>query len=501
MNDQSADDSAADDHTIDSLQSISRGASLFFVGNAVANASSFLFNLVLTRFLGAHLYGIYAYAAMLVAVCKIFTNLGSDKALLRYLPEHADDSARRNVVVGLASATSLGGSLVAAAALYTFAPTIATLTLDEPLLTDVLRIFALIIVFETLVEIVNSTFRALELLEYQVLIAKISQPLLQLIAVVIALVLGYSLLGAMAALVVATIILFLVAVWLFLSKTSLRPSLENAGEQAAGYYNFSVPLTFKDMGQILYARVDIFMVGLFLSSTVVGIYNIAVLVAGLLVLPLTAFNQLFPPIASRLYSNGKIEELESVYKVVTRWTFTVSLLLAVGAFVYRTELLAIFGEEFTAGAIVLTLFILGQLTNCAAGPSGYLLMMTSHQYVLLVNQWGFGLLNVVLNYYMILNYGMIGAAAATASVLAALNVVRVLEIWYLERLFPYSWSFVKPLVAGAGALIAMELWQLYLTGWSLLIVGGATGTAIYGLALLLMGFEERDKEFFRSVWS
>lgn len=479
-----------------SLRSITRGASLFIVGKVIYNILTFLINYILTHGLGASLYGVYSYTKTVVSASKVFTNLGSDKSILKYIPEYEDDPEEQNSTLGIAFLTSLAGAVFVGVVLMYFAPTISQYTLDNPLLVDSIRVFVLVLVFDTLVKMVHSSFRGLELMEYQVLIDKIVRPIARLLACGFAVYLGYSLVGVMAALAVASVFVFIVAGVLLLRHTHLTPTLDISKQDAKEYYNFSVPLTVKDAGSFLYNRVDILMVGIFLSSSSVGIYNIAVLLSTLLALPLTAFNQLFPPVASRLYTNGEMDELNSVFTIVTRWTFTLSLLLAIGAFVYRTEILSIFGSEFAEGSTVLALFVGGQLLNNAVGPSGYVLMMTEHQYLSSLNQTSFGVLNIILNYIFITTFGIIGAALATAAVLGSLNIVRVLEIWYLEGLFPYSMGFIKPLLAGVGAGVTMMFVGQYLSSIHLIVIGGGAGTVVYLFVLFMLGIEDEDKEFF-----
>lgn len=241
------------------------------------------------------------------------------------------------------------------------------------------------------------------------------------------------------------------------------------------------------------------MVGLFLPSAAVGIYNIAVLVSQLVSLPLSAFGQLFPPIASELYSKGKINELSSLYSRVTRWMFTIALLPGLAVIVYAETVLRIFGSEFTTGTSILVLFSIAQLMNAAVGPSGHLLMMTNHQYLTMVNQWIIGLLNIVLNYFLLQEYGLVGAALATAGALALINIVRVVELWYTEGLVPYREAFFKPISAGIIAGGAMEAGKLFFSGYLLPIVGTAVGGALFVAVLYILGIEQDDVEFFKNV--
>jgi O-antigen/teichoic acid export membrane protein len=493
-----------DNSKTETLSSITRGASLYFIGKVTVDVLGFLLQLVLTRGLGAGLYGVYAYGKTILGVTLVFTNFGSDNSLLKYLPQYKDKPVKQQFVFALAIGTSLTGGIVSAIILYVFAPTISNQTLDSPQFIDVLRLFALLVVFDTIAKILYSTFRSLERLEYEILSNKLIRPALRLIAAVLALGLGYSVIGVMVALIVANLLALGVALFVLLTRFELRPSISSTQTNRSDiydYYNFSVPLTLKDAGDILMKRVDILMVGFFLSATSVGIYNISVLLSGVLTLPLAAFNQLFPPIASRLYSNGDIERIDSLYNTVTRWIFTITLVMAIGAIVYRRELLSLFGEEFTKGTVVLVLFVTAQLFNSLGGANGYLLMMANRQYILVLNQWSFGILNGILNYVFIIKFGLVGAALATASVLVALNLVKTIELWYLEGLFPYSRKFAKPIAAGVIAAVVMIFADIALDGILLIFIGGGVGVGVYIISLLLLGIEQDDKAFFRDIIS
>lgn len=431
-----------------SLSTISGGAALFFIGRGFRKMVNLGTNLILTRSLGAGSYGLFAYMTTLFALFRVFTELGSVNSLLQYIPKYEDQPRKQHAVLTLAYLTSLVGSVLVAAVVFVVAPLISRLTLSEPLFVDVLRIGALVLPFNTLANVTYSTFKSVERMDYNVFTSSVIQPLLRLAFVGGAVALGYAVVGVVAAVVVSGILALSVAFAVLARRTSLvrvaRPSIEEAKE----YYDYSIPLTFTRLGSFLYNRVDIIMIGVFLTGSAVGIYRVSMMLAGILALPTAGFNQLFPPVASRLHHKGRPNELAAVYTTVTRWTFTISLLPALGLVLYADEILRVFGQEFTTGATILGLFVLAQLTHSAVGPSGYLLMMTEHQYVTSANQVVSGVVNAALNYLLILEFGFVGAAVATAAVLATINLVRVGQVWYFEGMFPYDRKFLKPIGAG-----------------------------------------------------
>lgn len=485
-------DVAADDELLSSIRSISAGALFHLVTFGVRNASGFLLVVLLTNGLGRELYGVYVYGKRFVTAALRFANLGTGLATTRYLSANHDDRTAQNEVLGFSVAVSLLVSGLIAVALFVAAPLVNSYTLGEPLLVPVLRAVALAVPLQALTRIAGFSFRGLEQPREQASVAVVGS-VARLACIAGALLLGYSVLGAAVAYTLAGAVTLLVAGGLLFVRTDLRPSLTRSTEQVREWLDFSVPMTISHGGSFLYNRVDLFMVGIFLTADAVAVYDVALVVSTLITVPLSGFNQLFPPVASRLYANDDHRRLQTSFAVVTRWSVTASLLLALPVVLYPTRLLAVFGEEYTAGVAVLLLFVAGNLVNALSGPSNDLLTMTDNQYVVLVNHWGFGVLNVGLNYVFIQRFGVAGAAVATASVLAALNVVRVLEVWYLEGYVPYSRALWKPLVAGAVASLVMVATGALLSGYALLVGGSALGALSFGACLYLLGVEPEDR--------
>lgn len=482
----------------ESVWRISRGASMFFAGNVVVKVLLFLLNLVLTRTLGATLYGFYAYADTVVRSTFIIARFGTGETLQRFVPKHTEDPEKQNWIVALAYLSAVAMSVTLACVLFFVAPEISRLTLRDPLFRDTLRILAISLPFTIITNITNAVFRSLEKLEYQIVIANVLEPVIRLATVVIAVLLGFSLLGIVSALVIGLIIVSIVALSTLYSRTDIHPTGNRSAGEAREFYNFAIPMTVKDIGSNLYSRVDILMVGFLLASSAVGIYRVSVLFATILVLPLAGINQLFPPIASKLYSENKLEELESVYSLLTRWIFSLVLPAALATIIYSRQVLSIFGPEFQEGWLVLIFFTVAQFTNCTSGPCGKLLAMTDHQYLIMANRWLFGLSNVVLNYVFIQEFGLLGAGLATASVLGTINITRMAELWYTEGIFPYSRAFAKPIGAGLVGAVVMIGLSVAIPGFLQLPVGAVVGGTTYLVLMYLFGIEPEDVDFYRN---
>lgn len=486
--------------TMSSLQSVTHGALVSIIGILLDQGLVFLTNVVLARGLGVNLYGVYAYGERIVRMLLGVADLGTSPALVRYLPEHEDSTARQNSILGLTYVTSFVASLTIAIGLAVFAPHINELTVDHPLFVDAFRILVFLLPAEILAGVVVNHFRSLELVEYQISLGKVARPSIRLVAVGLALALGYSLIGVVVAVVASTALLMAGSFVLSLTQTPQKPSMTGWSREVRDFYNSSFPLAFSNIGNILTSRVDILFIGYFLTANAVAIYNIALLLGDFVRLFLSSFNQLFPTVASQLYVEEDYKALNAVYSAVARLAFTAALAIGLAISIYRVEILTLVGPEYTDGDNVLLLFVLSQLIATVVGPAGWLLFVTDHQYIFAIDEWALGALNLGFSVYFILQFGLIGAALGTAGSLAIINVLRILQLWYLEGLFPITSEFSKPVVAGAGAGVVMYILGQFLSGPVLLILGTAIGWSVFGVLYYIQGISEIDEALFYALF-
>jgi O-antigen/teichoic acid export membrane protein len=477
-----------------SLLSIIRGAGFFGIGKIVANVLGFLTNLLLTQALGPAVFGVYTFARTIIDTLGSVTNLGADKATLRFV---SVDSERQGAELGLSYLLATVGGIFGVVGVYLLAPTVTALSLDDPLLTFALRVLAVLMVLQALITITGNSFRAIDRPELDSLLKLVIRRAIVLLFLAVAFVLSLGFVGYLVAVLAAVAATAVVGLSILVSRTSLSPSLPTDSLDIRSYLRYSLPLAFKDAGSVLYTRVDILLVGGLLTASAVGYYQVAILLSAFLTLPLSAINQVFPTMISRLHSDGDYETMEAVYKTATRWVLSGILPAAAGLVVFRNSILSLFGPEFTVASDLLVLFTLGQLTSGLVGPSGYLLMMTDRQFVVTANQWVFALLNIALNVVLIDVLGLIGAALGTAAVLGAINLARVVEVYYFNGIHPFSRKMLKPLSASVVCCAIMIAVERVLDPLAALLVGGAVGSVMYLITLGALGLDEGDRQFIR----
>ena len=484
---------AIPDDEREALETIAHGAMLTSGGVAGQRALIAATEFALTRGLGPTAYGVYALAWRIAQLCSRLVTFGSVPALQRYLPEYDDDAGRQGAVAGLAYATTLGFGAAIAVGLWLAAPGIDARTVTEPAFAGTMRAFGGLVGLLGVVMVASAIFRAVGSARGEVLFNKLLRPGVRLVGALAALALGYSVVGVAGAIVAATGALAAAAVPLSASVTGVRPSLRGARAEARRFYDHAAPVAMSSLGKVFQNRVDVLLVGALLTATAAGVYNVVLVVIAVAWIPLLAFNQLLPPVASELYADDRTETLNAVYGSVTRQIVTAVVPVLAVVSVYGREVLGLFGEAYVAGYLPLVVYLGGVFVGSAVGATGWLLMMTDHQYARMALDWLLAVLNVGLTYAFVVRYGLVGAALGTSLAIAVQNGVQVVLLRRFEGLWPFDRSFLTPLAAGGVALAAMYAVRTVLPGLSGVLAGSAVGLVAYVASLRLIGVDPRDR--------
>ncbi|GAA0716145.1 O-antigen/teichoic acid export membrane protein [Halorubrum trapanicum] len=477
----------------EALETIAHGAVLTSGGVAGQRALIAATEFALTRGLGPTAYGVYALAWRIAQLLSRVVTFGSVPAIQRYLPEYAGDADRRGAVAGLAYATTLGFGVAIAAGVWLAAPAINARTVTEPAFTGTMRSFGALVGLLGVVMVASALFRAVGSARGEILFNKLLRPGVRLVGALGALALGYSVVGVAGAIAAATGLLAAAAVPLSASVTGVRPSLRGARAEARRFYDHAAPVAMSSLGKVFQNRVDVLLVGALLTATAAGVYNVVLVVIAVAWIPLLSFNQLLPPVASELYANDRTATLNAVYGSVTRQIVTAVVPILAVLVVYGREILALFGEAYVDGYLPLVVYLGGVFVGSAVGATGWLLMMTDHQYARMALDWLLAVLNVGLTYAFVVRYGLVGAALGTSLAIAVQNGIQIVLLRRFEGLWPYDRTFLTPLAAGGVAVAAMYAVRAILTGLPAVLAGGITGVAAYAASLWILGVDPRDR--------
>lgn len=190
------------------------------------------------------------------------------------------------------------------------------------------------------------------------------------------------------------------------------------------------PLSLLAGMHVLNSTSDIFLLGLLSNNENVGIYRIAIQGASLVSFGLYAVAMVVSPQFSRLYAEGKTKDLQKLVTLSARFSLLIALPICLIFILFGDWILSfIFGPAFETGATALAILCFAQLLNAMTGYVGTVLNMSGHEHYTLLGVTISALANVVLNFLLIPDYGIEGAAVATTISFALWNGI----LWVTAR--------------------------------------------------------------------
>jgi O-antigen/teichoic acid export membrane protein len=238
---------------------------------------------------------------------------------------------------------------------------------------------------------------------------------------------------------------------------------------------------------------DTLLLGVFLDSEQVGLYNVATRLVTLAIFVLAPINATFGPHIAHLYHLQQEHDLRRVYQAASGWIVRLSMPAFVLLVVAPEPLLQVFGGEFRVAAAVTVILAAGQLVNAATGPCGTLLNMSGKVGVNMADNLAALILNLLLNLWLIPREGIVGAAIAWSASLAIVNIIRVVQVRILVGVSPFTVDTIKALAAGVAAGLVALLVKPLLPSSLALLVSATTVAVVYLCGIIALGVSPDDR--------
>ncbi|WP_152042638.1 flippase [Salinigranum salinum] len=475
----------------DSLATVISGGALVSAGRILALGFGFLIQIVMARFLTQNAYGDVVLTLAVVNLVAMVAKLGIDDGLMRQLPEFEDDPAKTRGIVRAAFSLAVVSGLATGATLFLSAPVLAERVFDDPSVTQVLRIGAFGVPFVVVRATSVGVARGLRDARTHTYVDQIAEPFSRLLLVSALVFAGFSATGAVVGQIGAFVIAGVLA--LFFAWQRL-PSFD---VQAVSMYKtvlvFSVPLIAVQGMSVAVSQVDIYFLGYFMNSTIVGNYNIVLQLSNLFYPIVTSLGFLLPPVLARLQADGKTQEMIRTYQLLTKWIIIIAMpLLIVFIFAPAQVIELLFGERYTAGTTALRILAIGNFISVCTGNNAGALISLGRNRIVAVFVLAQLILNGVLDLALIPEFGMSGAALATVVSILFNNFLSILALYFLFGVHPVTREAFLP-VAIVGALSAAGYVIVSTLGYPLPIVILLIGV-LYPLIVVRLVLEPEDEE-------
>ncbi len=477
---------------------IVKNAGIDGVGTAFNILIMFATGVIITRTVGADLFGKYSLSKSIFQVLGVFAVFGLNTGVIRLTSKYNAKGEPRSVKGTLLSGMAITAALsaVIVLAILVLAPFLARRVFDNVEGIDlVLRIHFLGLPFFALMMIANGYTQGLKTLKYSALVELIVRPLIRLVVILALFLVGLKLF----AVVFGSIVSFLfAAVLAYYFGRKISPfDFRNTPPKLVTreLFVYSVPLVLARFMNVTISRSNTILVGFFKDSTSTGLFGAAIMLSPFISLSLISFGKIFAPVISELWEKGELIELKNTFKSVSKWILSLGYPVFLIIMLFAPSLLKVFGPDFVNAAPTLRLLAIGQIVNAAVGPAGFMLSMTGRQKLNMVNSIGLAALNIVLNIILIPRHGIAGAALATTIALGLLNIARVVEVKILYGFTPFRRDIYKPLLSGTIAMVLFYLLKTHL-GWddvARTLVLCAAFLIVYVVLLFLFGLREEKQ--------
>lgn len=486
-------------------------AFLSFSGMSFGSVFRYMFSIIMARFLGAQMLGLYSLGNAITRIAEILALLGLDNGVLRFVSRDTEDKVNVDRSIYTSLKIGLISSILIAVLLFLSAEKIVNEILNEDsFLITVIKVFAISLPFTVLTLISSFATQAFKILKYKIFVNQIVNPLTLLIAFVT----SYFLLGIELSILLPTVVSSIIGLMFILkfltnfSSISLSKIIGTTVDK--DILKFSVPLMFVSAIGIIMHWIDIIMLGILSNATEVGMYHPIERTAGLVRMILFAFAGIFAPIFSEHYFKKNKNGMKDSYQSSSKYILAFSLPIFIFLFIFSEPMLLVFGTEFQnyfalkvllLGIFIQTIFGLGSSTLTMSGYTKFNLLNVSIALVL----------NIISNSILIPLYGLTGAALATSFALIVLSTLRYFENLILMNLNLFSFKLIKPIISGAITFVVIQYLSLIFSNYFelsnvfnlliYLLINLLLVISSYFTIYFLLGFDKEDIIFINSLKS
>ncbi len=410
---------------------IASGVSWAFCGRFVAAGTGLVITALLARLLNPQELGAYFLTVSVVSVAAIIAQLGLTQIIVRLIAEEIAVGApgrARSVLFSSFRIGTVGALLVAALFVVGPGPWIAKEVFDSPLMADTISLAAAWLVFFSLHGLLVATFRGFHDIRLASLFERMILNIISLILFTgLWLLRGDSDLRQVLILFIfATAATVLFAGFLVRKKAG---ALENNQPPMPTFTMLSMawPVLITNVTRFALTQADLWVLAGFRTQNSVALYGAALRLVALVAIPLMLVNAVLPPLIAEMSAQGKKKELESWLRRTATITALPAIFVLIAFILFGEFILgAVYGDFYSAAALVLTILSAGRLVNVWSGSCGLTLMMTGHQRTLMTITIICGIATVIAASWSVRSYGATGVAIAASGGLVLQNLLMLI---------------------------------------------------------------------------
>ncbi|MPM40546.1 hypothetical protein SDC9_87190 [bioreactor metagenome] len=435
---------------------------MIFAGALIGRMFDTILRGVLTSYLSPADFGIYSLALTVISITGAVATLGLSDGVPRYIAYFRGRNEEYNIHEVMVSAIIMG--LIASLLATLISPVLFEHLVGKGFdiqskVLSVIRIMIFVIPFTILLNVTIAIYRGFDRTNVNMYFYNIIRPVSLLGFASLAVFLGASLKGVVFADLISMVFTFSIMSVYFIKRPPIKRERKikfKFSEPTKQLIRYSFPLLITATLLNLMSWIDTIMLGYFKPAEVVGVYNAVYPLVGFLSLVIASMGYVYVPVASKLWGLEKTQPVGSIYAVMTKWCFLLTFPIFALIFVYPELLITkLYGAEYVGGATALRILAMGFIANSYFGFNYHTLLASGDSDFLMKCSIASAGINSLINFMLIPEYGMIGAAIGTAVSYASIEVLMTLRAWRKQNMHPFTSMYRKLTLVCAGMTATM----------------------------------------------
>ncbi len=475
-------------------------------GNLFTLAVGLPLQIVVARVIGSASLGIYGLIDGAISTANGLLSFGIAPTAVRFIPAHLEKgeygAVRRLLALGAAILLTAGG--LAYIALLVVLPRLGQFWPQLAPHNFIVAVMALLLPLGLLMFFLQQALRGFREIRYIVFGSSVLQLTVKVLATIGAFAFGFRLEGYVLATVLANLVGLLWMARGLKRKVDELPAEESKPSAASlqQWWRYAAICYGAGLLDVASARLDRFMLGVFVDASAVGVLMVVLQLQQLPVIFLTMQLSVGAPMFAAAHSRDAGQERDHLYALMTDWAVKSSLPLIIFLTIFANPVLALFGPGFAdRGTGPMVLLLVGQAFSLATGPAGSVAMMSGLERTMLQLSIGNTILMAVLTIGLAVPLGLFGVALARLSTTVFINISVLIAIrrklnlrWWNGRFL--FWLPPAALCGGVGLIVLHAGVELGAVTLAVVLMAMYLS---FALTLYAQGFHEDERELLRIV--
>lgn len=208
-------------------------------------------------------------------------------------------------------------------------------------------------------------------------------------------------------------------------------------------------------GTQIILQIDSIMISGSLGLEATGVYTIAFFIGVVIEMPKRAITQISSALLAQAFNKGDMDAVKKLYQQTSINQMVIGSLLLIGIWANLDSIYSFIpnNEAYLNGFNVVLFIALGKLSDMAFGTNGEIIIMSKYYKFNVVSVALLAVLTIVLNLYLIPQYGIEGAAIASFLSMMLFNIVKLVFVWSKFKIQPFTLSSLKFVVIAGLTLV------------------------------------------------